>query len=122
MKSSKEAICASVVTVCLDDYVVAMGAVNEINPSRMNQIKDTLQFERNEPKYELSHFCIRDDYRGKNLYDIILRESLAYYGDEGFVADVRNNDKELIAALLKANFITENGITFIRKKNANNRE
>lgn len=95
---------STMVFVSSEDYVVAMGAVKEIDEERMNEIKGWDHFGQKEPKYELCHFFVRDDFRGKNMFGIILNEVIAYYGDEFLFADVQNADEEFLNALLNENF------------------
>lgn len=118
MISSETKTSSTTVFVSSENYVIAMGAVIEIDNNRMNELKGWSHFEQNELNYELCHFVVRDDYHGKDLFGIILKEVLAYYGDESLFADLQNADEEFKGALSKANFKMEDRFAFFDKKDS----
>lgn len=104
---SSNDIFSTIATIHTNDYVVAMGAMKNIDDT-ICSICGNCKFNTSIKKaqYEFIHF-IRDDYKNKGLLDVIIKELLRFYEDKKILAIVKDSEKEVQNSLAETFFFED---------------
>lgn len=95
---------STIVTISIDDYVVAMGAIQVIESEQIRDIRRKYNLNIDNNLYELSFFFIRDDYSKTDFNDIMLSELLKHYEGDNIIVTISDLEKDIQNALVNASF------------------